>query len=122
VFALRRSEAEPRYRKETIFDFSTVSDEELIHLAMYTCKVKVQALLRNMPQEQMVHPDTLSRIDVKADIIQAQPRSANPMSAAIRSLVKTGISEDVARQMLADAHEKANKGKDEGKRERAKAA
>ena len=35
VFAIRRSESEPRYRKDMVLDFGGCTDEQLIQLALY---------------------------------------------------------------------------------------
>jgi hypothetical protein len=46
VFSIRRAAKSPRYEKKTMFDFGSVSDEQLHLLAMYGAKVKLQAILR----------------------------------------------------------------------------
>lgn len=121
TFAIRRSEREPRYRKEIELDFSSLAEEQLIQLAMYACKVKVQALLRNMPPEQMLDADTLATVDVAKDLVEASKKAGDPISSAVRSLMKTGLDEATARAMLADAQAKATKKKEDGKRGKAAA-
>lgn len=121
TFAIRRSEREPRYRKEIELDFSNVTEEQLIQLGMYACKVKVQALLRNMPPDQMLDADTLAKVDVAKDLVEVPKKSGDPISAAVRSLMKTGLDEATARAMLADAQAKATKRKEDGKRGKAAA-
>ncbi len=121
IFAIRRSEREPRYRKEIELDFSSVAEEQLIQLAMYACKVKVQALLRSMPPEQMLDADTLANVDVAKDLVEVSKKAGDPISSAVRSLMKTGLDEATARAMLTDAQAKATKKKEDGKRGRATA-
>ena len=116
TFAIRRSETEPRYKKEMELDFSKVTDEQLIQLAMYACKVKIQSLLRAMPAETMLHPDTLARVDVLTDIINAPSKASDPVTGAVRSLMKTGLTETEAMAVLEAAHRKAEARKTEGKK------
>ena len=116
VFAIRRSESEPRFRKEMELDFSKVSDEQLIQLAMYGVKVKVQSLMRAMPVETMLHPDTLAKVDVLKDIIEAPSKVGDPLSQAVRSMMKaTGLDEAGAKELLATAAAKADARKQGGK-------
>ena len=44
IFSLRRDAKSQRFEKKALFDFSNVTEEELYLLAMYACKVKLQAL------------------------------------------------------------------------------
>jgi hypothetical protein len=104
TFALRRGEGQPRYEKETTFDFSRVTEEQLYLLAMYGAKVKVQAVLRAMSPEAMLNPKTLQRVDVLADVLEASRQPKDPIEAAVRSMMKAlGITEEKARTMLASA-------------------
>ena len=104
TFALRRGEGQPRYEKESTFDFSRVSEEQLYLLAMYGAKVKVQAVLRAMSPEAMLNPKTLLRVDVLADVLEASRQPKDPIEAAVRSMMKAlGITEEKARAMLASA-------------------
>lgn len=116
TFAIRRNESEPRFRKEIELDFSKVSDEQLIQLTMYGVKVRIQSLLRAMPAETMLHPDTLAKVDVLADIIDAPSKASDPLTGAVRSLMKTGLSETEAMAVLEVAHRKAEARKSEGKK------
>ena len=115
VFAVRRSESEPRYQKEMVLDFGGCSDEQLIQLAMYGVKVKIQSILRAMPSETMLHPETLARVDVFKDIIESPAKVTDPVSSAVKSLMKAGIDADTAKAMLQTAMEKADKRKANGK-------
>jgi hypothetical protein len=104
TFALRRGEGQPRYEKESTFDFSRVSEEQLYLLAMYGAKVKVQAVIRAMSPEAMLNPKTLQRVDVLADVLEASRQPKDPIEAAVRSMMKAlGITEEKARAMLASA-------------------
>jgi hypothetical protein len=112
TFSIRRSADEAAYVKEAVFDFSNVSDEELLVMSMYQAKVRLQALLRAMPTEQMLNPSTLAQIDVKKDLVERAPRQTDPDSAAIRNLMKLGVDEHTARGMVQEAKAKAaSKGK-----------
>jgi IS30 family transposase len=57
VFSIRRDAKAPRYEKRATFDFSVYL------LAMYSAKVKLQAILRNLSTEVMLRSETLSTID-----------------------------------------------------------
>ena len=48
IFSLRRDAKSQRFEKKATFDFEHVTEEELYLLAMYACKVKLQALLRTV--------------------------------------------------------------------------
>jgi hypothetical protein len=99
-----RVTSQPRYEKESTFDFSRVSEEQLYLLAMYGAKVKVQAVLRAMSPEAMLNPKTLQRVDVLADVLEASRQPKDPIEAAVRSMMKAlGITEEKARAMLASA-------------------
>ena len=116
VFAIRRSESEPRYRKEMVLNFGGCTDEQLIQLALYGVKVKVQSLLRQMPAETMLHPDTMAKVDVLKDIIEAPSKVGDPLSQAVRSMMKaTGLDEAGAKELLATAAAKADARKQGGK-------
>ena len=71
IFSLRRDAKSQRYEKKATFDFEHVTEEELYLLAMYACKVKLQALLRNLSAEVMTNAQTLASIDVKRDLLEA---------------------------------------------------
>src|SRR6476659_6057223 len=71
IFSLRRDAKSQRFEKKATFDFGNVTEEELYLLAMYAAKVKLQAILRNLSPEIMVRSETLSNIDVKADLLEA---------------------------------------------------
>lgn len=103
VYAIRRHEKGPRYEKATLFDFGNVTEEQLYLLAMYGAKVKVQAILRALSPEAMLDPKTLSTVDVATDVIGAKITQGDPMTVAIRSLMKMGVSEAAARAAIAEA-------------------
>jgi hypothetical protein len=116
TFAIRRDSKSPRYEKVVTFDFSGVSEQQLIELSLYAVKVRTAALLRNLSPDQMLAPDVLSTVDVVADVIESERKSTDPTTAAIRSLQKAlGVSEEVARATLENAKAQADKAKAEGK-------
>ena len=120
TFSLRRTQDEPRYEKTIMFDFSELSEKELLELALYSVKVKAQAMLRALDPAAMLNTESLSTVDVLKDIVQAPSKTGDPISSAVRSMMKaTGCDEETARQMLANAQEKATKRKDDGKKVKA---
>ena len=115
VFAIRRDSKGPRYEKRSLFDFSKVSDEQMHILAMYGAKVRVQAVLRTLSPDVMLNPETLSTIDVLGDVIEGERSPSDPASAATKGLMKAlGVSEEVARSILADAKTTVEKTKAAG--------
>jgi hypothetical protein len=115
VFSLRRDKDAPRYEKKAVFNFSAVTEEELFLLAMYACKVKAQALLRALSVDVMLNPQTLSQIDVKQDLLLADKAPGDPVSAAVKSIIKaTGLDETAAKGILDQAKQKAEKAKGAG--------
>jgi len=108
VFSLRRDSKSQRFEKKAAFNFEHVTEEELYLLAMYACKVKLQAILRNLSPEVMLNPQTLSTIDVRRDLLEADRAPSDPVTAAVKSIQKaTGLDEDGAKALLADAQKKA---------------
>jgi hypothetical protein len=60
----------------------------------------------------MLNPQTLSNIDVKADLLESDKAPADPLSAAVRSIQKaTGLDEGAAKALLDQAKVKANAAK-----------
>src|SRR6476620_10493571 len=108
IFSLRRDAKSQRYEKKATFDFEHVNEEELYLLAMYACKVKLQALLRNLSPEVMANAQTLASIDVKRDLLEADKATADQVTAAVRSIQKaTGLDEVAAKALLDQAKSKA---------------
>jgi hypothetical protein len=108
VFSVRRDAKSQRYEKKATFDFSKLSDEELYLMAMYSAKVKLQAILRNLSPDVMLNSATLAVIDVKADLLEADKAPADPVSAAIKSIQKaTGLDEAAAKALLDQAKSEA---------------
>ena len=112
VFSIRRGAKSPRYEKKTLFDFTGVSQEQLHILAMYGARVKLQDLLRALSPDVMLNAQTMAVVDVQKDLLDIEKPSADPTTAAIRSIQKaTGLDENAARAMLEQAKAKgaANK-------------
>jgi hypothetical protein len=108
VFSIRRDAKSSRYEKKTLFDFSGVSEEQLYLLAMYGAKVKLQAILRALSPQVMLNTQTMAVVDVQKDLLDVEKASADPTTAAIKSIQKaTGLDETAARAMLAQAKVKA---------------
>jgi hypothetical protein len=108
VFSLRRDAKSPRFEKKALFNFEHVAEEELYLLAMYACKVKLQAILRALSPEVMLNPQTLASIDVRRDLLEADRATSDPVTAAVRSIQKaTGLDEIGAKALLDQAKTKA---------------
>jgi hypothetical protein len=107
IFSLRRDAKAPRHEKKATFDFGKLTEEELYLMAMYSAKVKLQAILRNLSPDVMLNSATLAVIDVKADLLEADKAPSDPTTAAVRSIQKaTGLDEAAAKLLLDQA--KAN--------------
>jgi hypothetical protein len=115
TFSIRRDAKAPRYEKKATFDFSRVTEEELHVMAMYSAKVRLQGILRALSPDVMLNSETLSKIDVKADLLEADKAPADPITAAVRSIMKaTGVTEEAAKAILDQAKSKADKAKGAG--------
>ena len=108
IYAWRPYEGGPKNTKTSIFDFSGVSEEQLLSLAMYAVKVKVQAVLRdaqNADPKKPLDAKMLATVDVLKDVVQATSAKADPVAMAIRQLRRAGATdamvEDVAKQLKA---------------------
>jgi hypothetical protein len=108
TFSIRRDAKSQRYEKKCMFTFEHVTEEDLYLLAMYACKVRLQALLRNLSPEVMLNPQTLASIDVKRDLLEADRATGDPTTAAVKSIMKaTGVTEEAAKAILDQAKAKA---------------
>jgi hypothetical protein len=108
IFSIRRDAKSQRFEKKCMFTFEHVTEEELFLLAMYACKVRLQALLRNLSPEVMTNAQTLASIDVKRDLLEADRATSDPVTAAVRSIMKaTGVTEEAAKAILDQAKSKA---------------
>jgi hypothetical protein len=108
IFSIRRDAKSQRFEKKCMFTFEHVTEEELYLLAMYACKVRLQALLRNLSPEVMTNAQTLASIDVKRDLLEADRATSDPVTAAVRSIMKaTGLDEVGAKALLDQAKSKA---------------
>jgi len=88
--------------KTSLFDFGSVTEEQLITLAMYACKVKVQAQLRDMANVDPTKPvpsNAFATVDVRKDIIEATSK-ADPVARAIQALRRAGASDAVVADAL----------------------
>jgi hypothetical protein len=106
VFSIRRFAGGPRYEKRCIFDFSGVTEEQLYLLAMYGVKVKVQSLLRDMSEDVMLDPKTLSTVDVQVDVVEAERQSADLATQLQRVMRRAGVSADIVQEALAQVAKK----------------
>jgi len=115
TFSIRRDKDSQRFEKKALFDFSKVTEEELYLLAMYAAKVKLQAILRAMSPEVMANSAVLSTVDVRSDLLDAEKQPSDPITAAVRGIMKaTGLDEVAAKALLEQAKSKAEKAKGAG--------
>ncbi len=118
TFSFRRNAESPRYAKEIVYDFSGLSEQQLLELAVKTVQIRAQAMLRALDPNVMLNSESLAEIDVLKDIVNVEKKAADPMTAAVRSMMKAvGCDEATARSMIEQAREKASR-----KPERAKKA
>ena len=62
-----------------------------------------------MSVEVMLNPQTLSNIDVKADLLEGDKAPADPVTAAVKGIMKaTGLDETAAKLLLDQAKAKAS--------------
>jgi hypothetical protein len=100
TFSVRRSAEEPAYVKTCVLDFSSMTDQELVTMALYGAKVRLQAALRGLSPEAMLNPSTMAEINVKTDLLERPRVQADPDARAVAALVKVGIPEAEARKMI----------------------
>lgn len=107
TFSFRRNAESPRYAKEIIYDFSGLSEQQVLELALRTVQIKVQAMLRALDPTVMLDASVLTEIEVLKDVLNSEKKAADPDTQAIRSLMKaTGCTEEVAREMMLAAKRK----------------
>ena len=100
TYAWRAYDGAERNTKESLFDFTAVTEEQLITLAMYAVKVKVQSVLRdaaNSDPSRKIDPKLLSTVDVLKDVVQASAVKKDPVAQAILALRRAGATEDMVR-------------------------
>lgn len=110
-FKWRPSSNGPEFTKESTFDFSGCTEEQVLFLAMYGAKVKVQAILRNLANANpsgKVDPRLYDNVNVLQDIVNAVSAKADPVASAIAALRRAGADETLIKQ-TADALAKAKK-------------
>lgn len=103
-FNWRPSSEGPKYTKESVFDFSGCTEEQVLFLAMYGATVKIQAQLRtaaNSSPNLKVDPKLFDEVNVLNDIILSTAK-ADPTAVAIHALRKAGASEAVIQAAAAD--------------------
>ncbi len=117
TFSFRRNAESPRYAKEVTYDFSGLTEEQVLELAVRTIQIKVQAMLRALDPAVMLDASVLTEIDVLKDVLNSEKRGPDPDTKAIRSLMAaTGCSEEVAREMMLAAKRKMEARKAEGQK------
>lgn len=98
TYTVKRKQADTvQHVVETLFDYSLCTIEEILQLATAQCRISAQALLRKMPEAQMVNPKTFRKIDVKSIIVDTERAAIDPDTKAVRSLAAaTGMTLDDA--------------------------
>ncbi len=103
TFSFRPHEGGTRYEKTMLFDFSGVSEESLYLLALSSVRITVQHILRNLSPAEMLDSRTLSTVDVQEVVLGKQRPSGNPATVALKALMRMGITEAVAQQLISEA-------------------
>ena len=117
TFSFRRNAESPRHEKEITFDFSKLSDQQLLELALKTVQIKAQDMLRALDTAVMLDATVLTEIDVLKDVVSAEKKSTDPVTQAVKSLMKaTGCTEEVARDMMLAARQRAEARKTEAQK------
>ena len=98
-FAIRADKDAPRYEVRVTADFSGVAREQLIDLALYDVKVRLQAELRSMGEGMFRIPQPM-RVDVLGDLINKGRTPVDPVVRARRALAALGITEAQITEML----------------------
>jgi hypothetical protein len=117
TFSFRRSAQDARYEKQITFDFSKLNEQQLMELALKAVQIKAQAMLRALDPAVMLDATVLTEIDVLKDVVSAEKKTADPVSQAVKSLMKaTGCTEEVARDMMNAARQRAEARKTEAQK------
>jgi hypothetical protein len=111
TFSVRKDKNSPdRYAVECILDFGGCDANDLMLLATPQCVIDMQRDLRAALKSDLANTlksGAFAKVDVKKDIIDAARKAADPEAQAVRALVKTGITEDRARAIIAAERKKA---------------
>ena len=118
TFSFRQNATSPRYAKEVTYDFSGLSEQQLLELAVKTVQIRVQAMLRALDPAVMLDASILTEIDVLKDVVNSEKKQSDPDTKAIRSLMAaTGCTQEVAREMMLAAKRKMEARKAEGSKQ-----
>lgn len=101
AYTFRKDEnSKDRYPITTVFDFSNCSQAEILELATASVRITLQAKLRAMG-DGALNPDVYAKVDVKSDILDTTRSQVDPMTSAIRALIRaTGMPETEARALV----------------------
>lgn len=116
VFSFRKNAQSPRYEKAVTFSFVDCTEQEIMELALATVRIKAQGMIRQLPPDQMLSVDALGEINVKRDMLEAPSKTSDPLSSAVRSMMKLGLSEEDARAAVETARVKASSPQKQAKR------
>jgi hypothetical protein len=102
-YSFRPHSGGKRYEKNTVFDFTGVSHEQMLGLAVSSIRIDAQAMLRNSEPADMLNPDTMANVNVLRDMLSVQRTSANPVSNVLKNVAKMSPSQfaQLQRDMLA---------------------
>jgi hypothetical protein len=85
----------------TVFDFSDVSEDDLIKIALYWCKMKVQNLLRDMASANGYVDDlALQEVDVLRDLINTGRGAKSEVDKAIAAMRKANVAPEIIQQVI----------------------
>jgi hypothetical protein len=94
TYKWRPFENGPVASKTSVFDFTNCTEEQIMLLAMYGAKVKIQAALRdlaNADPNRQIPTDTFKTVDVLNDVINTSRKAVDPKARAIAALRRLGV-------------------------------
>ncbi len=101
TYTVAQTKGAPEYVFTTTFDFTGLTNDEILELALSSVRIAYQARLRNLSDAEFHNPETGKLIDVKRDIVNAQRQSVDDLTKAARALARvSGISEQDARKIV----------------------
>ena len=109
-FSVRASEKEPRHAMKCDFDYSTLSQAELVELANRAVVIDLQRQWRVLAATKGSTARTVNpfaKVNVKAAIVDAARKSADPKTKAFNALNKLSDSERAALLAELQAMQKA---------------
>jgi len=102
TFTFAASKGATEYPVESVFDFSSCTQAEILILAASSVRITIQAKLRALG-DKALDPTTYAIVDVKSEVVETQRTQVDETVKTIRQLAKaTGMTEAAARAHLND--------------------